>query len=31
VKMDDPAELANLMRGDSAVRWLEEEIEKHAK
>lgn len=31
VKMDDPAELANLMRGDRAVRWLEEEIEKHAK
>ncbi len=30
IRMDDPDELANLMQGEEAVRWLEEEIEKHA-
>ncbi len=31
VKMDDPSELGGLMQGEKAARWLEEEIEKHAK
>ena len=30
IRMDDPDELANLLQGDEAVGWLEEEIEKHA-
>ncbi|HXL04788.1 MAG TPA: glycine cleavage system H protein [Bacillota bacterium] len=30
IRMDDPDELANLLQGEEAVRWLEEEIEKHA-
>jgi glycine cleavage system H protein len=30
IRMNDPDELANLLQGDEAVGWLEEEIEKHA-
>ena len=31
IRMEEPDELANLLQGEEAVRWLEEEIEKHAK
>ncbi|MEW5866566.1 MAG: glycine cleavage system protein GcvH [Bacillota bacterium] len=31
IKMDDPAELESLLQGEKAAKWLEEEIEKHAK
>lgn len=31
MKMSDPSELDNLMRGDAAIEWLKGEIEKHAK
>lgn len=31
IKMRDPSELDNLMKGDAAIVWLKEEIEKHAK
>jgi len=30
IRMDEPDELANLLQGEEAVRWLEEEIAKHA-
>ena len=30
IAMSDASELDNLMRGDAAVEWLEEEIAKHA-
>lgn len=31
IKMDDPTELESLLQGEKAAKWLEEEIEKHAK
>jgi glycine cleavage system H protein len=31
IRMDDPNELANLLRGEEVAGWLEEEIAKHAK
>lgn len=30
LKMDNPDELANLLRGEEVAKWLEEEIVKHA-
>ena len=30
IRMEDPDELSNLLQGEEAVSWLEEEIEKHA-
>ncbi len=30
IRMEEPDELANLLQGEEAVRWLEEEIGKHA-
>jgi glycine cleavage system H protein len=30
IRMEEPDELANLLQGEEAVRWLEEEIAKHA-
>jgi len=29
--MSNPDEVNNLMRGEAAVKWLEEEIKKHVK
>lgn len=31
IKMDDPAQLDNLMKGEEAIEWLKGEIAKHAK
>ena len=31
IKMDNPAELENLLKGEKVVKWIEEEIQKHAK
>jgi glycine cleavage system H protein len=31
VSMSDPSELDNLMKGEAALQWLREEIEKHVK
>ncbi len=31
IKMSDPSELQNLMKGEEAIAWLKGEIEKHAK
>jgi len=31
VKMTSPDDIKNLLRGDDAVKWLEEEIAKHIK
>ncbi|NLB73545.1 MAG: glycine cleavage system protein GcvH [Firmicutes bacterium] len=30
IRMEDPDELSNLLQGEEAVSWLEEEIKKHA-
>ena len=30
IRMEEPDELANLLQGEEAVRWLEEEMAKHA-
>jgi glycine cleavage system H protein len=29
IRMENPEELSNLLQGEEAVRWLEEEIAKH--
>ncbi len=31
IEMSNPDEVNNLMRGEAAVKWLEEEIKKHVK
>ncbi len=31
IKMSEPSETGDLMKGDAAVAWLKEEIAKHAK
>lgn len=31
IELSNPDELKNLMKGEDAVKWLEEEIKKHAK
>jgi len=31
IKMSDPSEVDSLMKGDSVIPWLKEEIEKHVK
>ncbi len=31
IKMSDPGEMDNLMKGETAIAWLKGEIEKHAK